>query len=78
MAAPQHMVMGIANAMTVAMAAIAFTRIQEDASAANTGAIRGHVAPFGHSGGEECWEGLAVHERERWKTARVEVGYIRC
>ena len=54
MAAPRHMVMGIADAMSVAMADIAFTRIQEeDASAADAGAIRGHVAPFGqieHSG----------------------------
>ena len=42
------MVMGIADAMSVAMADIASTRIQEDASAADAGAIRGNVAPFGH------------------------------
>jgi hypothetical protein len=40
MAAPQHTVLGIANATTVAMAVIAFNHIQEDASAASTGARR--------------------------------------
>lgn len=74
MAAPQHANMGIANAMIVAMAAIAFNRIQEDASAANTGAQRRACRSiWSMSGGEDSsWEGLAARERavEEWLLMR--------
>ena len=82
MAAPQHANMGIANAMIVAMAAIAFNRIQEDASAANTGAQRRACRSiWSMSGGEDSgWEGLAARARavEEWVLMRQVTFDVEC